>query len=335
MAIQKSKDDLKKEADQVKAIFDAAKKKDHNCAMVLCGDGSMAIESDPRLPAENLYKKARKRDGATTKGVMGVLSVKGSEMELLLSQEPPGGLETKLKQYLTKIGVKIKPSFILPDAENADGAASAAREEAPAEAKADKPDGEGAELSKAQLADDLKHITEIFKMSFEGMDEDSAKQLKAALKSIAASISSGDLVGAHNLMNKLHLLTGVGPDSPLQPITLAAKDDAKGDPESRKKAVTKEFQALKPEIQRSVRIANPAHKAEMETLIKSFGVHMKSGNVEDSEAALEAFKKRIASFDQAREEGRRAREAKYNDIVARVAKLKERLEIIKAEGGAA
>lgn len=337
MALKKSKAELKKEADEVKAIFDAAKKKEHNCAMVLCGDGSVAIEADPRLPVDNLFKKARKRPNATPKGVKGVLNVKGSEIELTLTEDPPGGLETKLKQYLTKLGVKMKPTFILPGGEGADGAAAA--EDADSETEAEEQAGEAAELSKEQLTDNLKHITEIYKLSFEGMDEESAKQLKAALKSIAAAIASGDLVGAQNMMNKLQLVTGVGPDSPMQPVTLAAfgssgKAPGKADDETRKKNVAKEFQKLKPEIQRSVRIANPAHKAEMETLIKSFGKNLKSGNMDESEAALEAFKQRIASFDQVREEGRRARETKFNDIVAQAEKLKARLERIKAERSA-
>jgi len=325
MAARKSKDELKKEADAVKAIFEAAKKKEHNCAMVLCGDGSLAIEADPRLPVENLFKKARKRDGATPKGVMGLLNVKGTDIELVLTEEPPGGLEMKLRQYLTSLGVKMKPTFIVPGAENADGAAAGGAADA--------------ELSKEQLTADLKHMSEILKLSFKDTDEETVKSLTAALKNIAGAIASGDLTGAQNIMNKLTLLTGVGPDSPLQAVSLGAKGkgegaDGEADAEARKKTITAEFQNLKSEIQRSVRIANPAHKTAMETLIRSFGETMKAGDLKESEAALEAFKERIASFDRVRDEGRRARAAKYNDIVARIAKLKDRLESIKAEGRA-
>ncbi len=341
MAMKKSKAELKQEGDAVKAIFATAKKKEQNCAMVLCGDGSLAIEADPRLPTDNLFKKARKRKGATPKGVTGVLKVKGTEMELVLTQEPPGGLETKLKQYLAKIGVKMKPNFILPaedDGASADGDAAAQEEQAARTATANGQDAEGP--SKEQLASDLKHITEIFKLSFGDMDENSAKELKSALKKIAASIASGDLVGAQNMMNQLKLLTGVGPDSPMQAVSLTAFGGAgesngeSKDPAARKKELTAQFQDLKPEIQRSVRISNPAHKAQMENLIKTFGKKMKAGDLEESKAALTAFKDQIESFDKVREEGRSARETKFNAIVAQVQELKGRLERIKAERSA-
>jgi len=116
MAKKKSKEELAKEADALKAIFAAAKKKEQNCALVVCADG-FAIEADPRLSTDNLWKKARKAPGATPKGVKARLNVQGSEVFFSLEEEPPGGIDTKFKQYLTMLGVKAKLSFLAPGEE--------------------------------------------------------------------------------------------------------------------------------------------------------------------------------------------------------------------------
>ncbi len=138
---KKSKEDWKKEGVAVKALFASAKKKEHNCAVVICAEG-LAIEADPRLPAKNLKKKAKKRVGATPKGVMGKLKVNGTNIEITCLEEPPGGMETKFKQYLTKIGVKMKPILIVPQSEEAPVDEDARPEEVAVEEDAESDIGE-------------------------------------------------------------------------------------------------------------------------------------------------------------------------------------------------
>jgi hypothetical protein len=374
MAKKKSKEDLKKEAETVKGIFATAKKKPQNCAMALCGDGSVAIEADPRLPIDSLLKKVRKADGATPKWVKGRLSVKGSAIQFDLAEEMPGGFDTKFKQYLTKLGVKMKPNFSLPDVVDGEKKADdskaeqakkerarpslkqddaetpqkvkpagfdpVAKEAVTAKAKSETQTGATLEeeeeqpqpatepeLSKEQLTKDIKHITEVFKLSFEGMDETQSKEIKGALQAVAASIKSGDLAGAQGSINKIGLLTGVTPQSPLRPISLGTKEADKEDSEplKQKKELIKEFADLKPEIQRSMEIANPEHKAELQKLAKDFGKQMKVDDMDASKKTFEAFKIQIAAFHKKRSEGVKARKAKFDVIKSRVEEITKRL----------
>lgn len=196
------------------------------------------------------------------------------------------------------------------------------------------------ELSKEQLTKDVKHITEIFKLSFPSMDDKQAGDVKTALKSIAGSIKSGDLVGAQNLMNKIGLATGVTPRSPLKAVSLGggSADEEPvdgGDAQARKKTLTKDFAKLKPEIQRSLEIANPEHKKELRKLVGDFGAQMKSNDMEGSAKTFEEFRRRIADFDRKRSEGVAARKTRIAGIRKRAEAIAKRLEEISGARRAA
>ncbi len=452
MAKKKSKEDWKKEGTAVKALFAAAKKKEHNCAIVICAEG-LAIEADPRLPADNLKKKARKRDGATPKGVTGKLKINGTSIEVTCLEEPPGGIESKFKQYLAKIGVKMKPVLIVPQEEAAEAVEDAPAEAAVAEEEAESdigailekarkkphnaawllsdaglvlkahprlpleklqqqakgegggqrgalgvmtvsgktvtltceeeppgnfarlakawmaeqghaykvrvslPDGgeltdgeddeadeaagatppstEGheethsgdreaaaeteaqdreaagaeEELSEERLAAELAHVKEIFELSYEGMDPEQAKQLKAALENVSRTLASGDLAGAQNILNKLGLLTGVTADSPLEPITMAApseKSSEEGDratQKQRKKELTKELADLKPELLRHMSAASPEQKKLLQDMVKTFGVQMKAMDIDDAQTTFASLREKLTEATEGVTEG--------------------------------
>jgi len=254
LAKKKSKEDLKKEAELVREIFASAKKKTQNCAMALCDDGSIAIEADPRLPIDGLLKKVRKVDGATPKWVKGRLSVKGTEITFDLDEEMPGGFDAKFKQYLTKLGVKMQPNFVLPgeegDEDTTDADAAADQEDAPQDKKdADRGDG---------------------------------------VENVA----------------------------------------------TRKRQLVKEFADLKPEIQRTLDIANPQSKAELLNLVKKFGAEMKSNDVKASLDTFEAFKARIADYHKRRSERVAARKTRFDSIKSRVEEITKRLNELASRGAA-
>ncbi len=329
---KKKPDEWKKDGAELKKKIVAAKKKPQNFGLVFAKEG-MILEAHPTQSAAKQYKTAKADPNGTPKGIQGVLTVNGTELHFTYEGDEtalPGGITTRFKQYLSMAKVKgYKAKFIPKD--GADEGAGGAEQQVDAV--------EDDAALKAKLLKDIDSIEAVFEVNFEDMDEKDVKELQGALKTIRGAINSDDLTGAQNMMNKLQLLTGVGPDTPAEPgaVRLPNKKGAKLSPEELKKKkseLSKKFADLKPEIQRSVRIANPAHKSEMEKLIKNFGKKMKSGELDDSEAALEAFEKQIASFDQVRDEGRRKRETQFKDIAAQAQDLKARLEQIRAERSA-
>lgn len=182
----------------------------------------------------------------------------------------------------------------------------AAKAEAPGGGPAaqDKADGQKAELSKDELAKNFEHISEIFKLSYPGMDEAQVKELKAALKAISGAIASGDLVGAQNMMNKLGLLTGVRPDSPMQPIVLAQpkKKDEELSPaelKKKKKELTKAMADLKADLQQTMAAAEAGDKQDLQKLVKSFQKQFKANELGDAEDSFGQIKAKVDAFLEA------------------------------------
>lgn len=470
---KKSANDWKAEGADLKKLLDAAKKKDHNCAVFICSEG-VAIEADPRLSADNLAKKAKKRDGATPNGVTGVLKVTGSNMQITCLSEPPGSLEPKLKQYLAKVGLKMKPVLIPPqpeekpvkqaapvkepeeeedddadvdigkiidkarkktlnvawliadkglvlkaharlpidklrqqaksegggqrgacgqmnvsgktvlltceeappksfprlakvwlgeqgivvqvkvalpdgaqmtdeDEEGEDAAKPGAKpgaESEPAEAAAKK---DGPEPTKEQLTEDLKHVSEIFKLSFDGMEPAQSDELKKALKNIAGAIQGGDLVGAQNMMNKLGLITGVTPSSPIAPVAMPSpsskKKDGTADPadlKKRKKELIDAFAEIKPDLQKKMDGAGDEDVKVLKDLIADFGAQTKSDKLDEAETTLEAIRKALEGLADAEEdlspEARGQRRLDLDDLESSVDALIAQLGGMEALG---
>jgi len=325
---KKKPDEWKKEGDELKATFMAAKKKPQNFGMVVAKEG-MILKTHPMQSSDKMYKEAKNSDGGTSKGIKGVLTVQGTQIEFKYEgteKDLPGGFDTKFKQYLALVKVKgFKADFVPADAADEKKAAKKPEEEPkpepkakpkPEEAAADgkdekepasaRADASKGEISKEQLTKNFRHITDIFKLSFKNMDEKDAEELKGALKNIGAAISSGDLNGAQNMMNKLELITGVGPNSPMQPVSLGSAKKKKDklspeDAKKRKKELTKDLADLKSDIKEAMLNAEKKDQSELQKLIKDFGKQMKSDKIEDADETFDEIRERVESLLEALE----------------------------------
>ena len=322
---KKKPEDWKKEGEELKATIMSAKKKPQNFGLVIASEG-MILKTHPTHSTDKLFKEAKSTDGGTAKGIQGVMTVSGTEIQFKYEgteKDIPGGFDTKFKQYLTMVKVKGFKAEFLPDAAGADAkkadekqaaeepkpepkakpeAAAAAEKDEKGPARAD----EGGEISKDILAKNFKHITNIFKLSFDGMDQKDAEELKGALKNIGAAISGGDLTGALNMMNKLELLTGVGPNSPMQAVTLGSgKKKEKLSPEDakkRKKELTKDLADLKSDIKEAMVSAEKKDQSDLQKLIKDFGKQMKGDKIEDADETFDEIKEKVEELLAAAEE---------------------------------
>ncbi len=293
---KKSAAEWKKEGDELKALLNKCKKKEYNFGLVFCKEG-MNLVAHPMRGHNVLFKEAKGADGATAKGVKGILNVQGTEIFFeCMDDELPGGIENRFKQYLALAKIKgLKARFNLKNGEDAPkGDAPAPGEEELKEPKAPGEEDGDAALKK-KLTADLKVMSEVFKLSFPNMSKEDAKQIKTALKAIAGAIGGGDLNGAQNMMNKLTLLTGVNGESPKKPITYSsapAKKEGKGgsgkggDVE-RKKKLAADYGNLKSDIAKASSSAEGKTKSNLQKLVKGFGQSLKKDELDLAEKALE------------------------------------------------
>ncbi len=316
---KKTPADWKKEGDALKAVVIAAKKKPQNFALVELKEG-MCLCAHALHPISKLMLEAKKADGAKKANcVTGQLKLNGKEFVFDCNEAKlPGGMDIKFKQYLKKADHgAFKATFNLTEEEDKDSV-QADEEQAAAQSKpkATEPEDQAAqektatngdeELSKEQLSGNFEHISEIFELSFEGMDEKQAEELKAALKAIGGAIASGDLTSAQNMMNQLGLLTGVTASSPKEPITLAASkkegDDLNpAELKKKKKELTKSLADLKPDLQKATVQSDPAGQTALQDLIKQFQKQFKANEVDDAEESLDELKAKVGEFLEAQE----------------------------------
>ncbi len=337
-----AKKDWKKEGEELKKVVAAAKKKPQNFALVELKEG-MSLCAHPLNPVGKLAIEAKKADGAKKANcVTGKLKVNGKQFVFdCLEDKLPGGIEIKFKQYLKKVDHgAFKAAFNLPEAEQKDAKKADEEEAAPqprrpaapepepeaetqAAAQAEAPQseeaasdenaeeqketGSGKQLSAEQLTANFEHISEIFELSYDGMDEKQAKDLQGVLKSIGDALKNGDLTGAQSMMNKLGLLTGVTPASPKQPITLAAPKQKGGDMDpaelkKKKKDLTNDLKDLKPDLQKATVQSDPAGQKELQTLIKQFQKQFKANEVGDAEESFAELKTKVEEFLEAQQQ---------------------------------
>lgn len=322
---KKTPADWKKEADVLKDMLSAAKKKPQNFGLVELAEG-MSLVAHPLHPVQKLAMEAKKADGAKKANcVTGNLEVNGKIIVFNCQEDKlPGGMDVKFKQYLKKVdhgAWKAQFNLAIPLENGADGEAPATDGVAPPKApgepqpaaddvKAKKGDGAAPEAkdekkeeegpSKEKLAADLKHMSEVFKLSFKNMSEEDAKQLKQALKAIAAAIASGDLTGAANLMNKVTLLTGVSGSSPMEPIVWSSAPSKKGggkggsgDDAKRKKELQQAYDEMKPDLRDAVAAAEGAEKETLGKLVKGFDKNLKADKLDEAEKVLNALKEKL------------------------------------------
>ncbi len=330
---KKTPADWKKEGEKLKGILAAAKKKPQNFGLVELAEG-MCLEAHALHPVNKLALAAKKADGAKKANcVTGSFEVNGKLMVFnCLEDKLPGGMDVKFKQFLKKADHGAwKAKFIVKgEDQNGGGTAPEPQDdgapkrpqvqeepvgEDPKTVKGEEEapkDGKKRDVpSKEQLATDLKHMTEIFKLSFESMSPEDAKEIKAALKAIAAAISSGDLVSAQNMSNKLTMVTGVNGSSPMEPISYVSQTSDKkgkssgrgGDDAKRKKELKKSFDGLKPDLRDAVAKAEGAEKAEIGKLVKGFDKNLKAGKLDEAEENLNALKTKLSGGQEAKTGG--------------------------------
>ncbi len=342
MAKTKSPDDWKKEGVELKKTFKAVKNAAHKFGLAYADKG-MCLIVDRRKNGATLYKEAKKMPGAKSKGVFGEMEVNGSTIVFKYDGDLPsgveeGGLARKFKEHLKLckvpgLMVEVKPmkgekdkkkapqqeaeeeqttssAQTQSEATSTEGA-SAQQETSQQEQSSENQQEEGGEddpALKAKLLKDIDHIDKVFEANFEGMDEKDVKELQGALKTIRGAINSDDLTGAQNMLNKLQLLTGVGPDTPAQPGAVrlpknAAKDEelSPEDLKKRKKELTKAMAAMKRDLQKTMIAADPDNQNVLQKLAKDIGKQVKSGKVDEAEETFQALRAKIDELNEAQE----------------------------------
>lgn len=357
----------KKEGEELRKKFVDAKKNDQNFGLVIGKEG-MVLEISKTKPADKMYKSAKESKNGTPKGIQGVMSVNGTVIQFKYEgteKDLPGGIETKWKQYVTQSKVtgfkaEFVPSIAEEDKNKAKedsgaeteesamkkAAASAADSEA---ADGDSEDGADDGALKKKLNQDLDKIEAVFKVNYEGLDEKTVEELKGALKAIRGTINSGDLTGAQNSMNKLKLLTGVGPETPAKPGMLklpkkGGKKDELSPEEAKniKKQLTKAMAQMKPDLQKTVMAADKPEQAELQKIIKSFTKAMKKDEILEAEEHYSSIKDKVDAFLEAQKNLEKATqtasaqpagmsEEKKAERSGKLGDLKKRVEAMLAE----
>ncbi len=366
MAQTKSPDDWKKEGVELKKTFKAVKNAAHKFGLTYADKG-MCLVVDRRKNGATLFKEAKKMPGAKAKGVFGEMEVNGSTIVFKYDGDLPsgveeGGLSRKFKEHLKLckvpgLMVEVKPMKGDEDKkkappqeaeeQEASTTAKAQAQEAPTEGGSaqqappqqeqasenqQEEGGEDDPALKAKLLKDIDNVEAVFKVNYEGMDEKDVKELEGAINTIRGAINSDDLTGAQNMMNKLQLLTGVGPDTPAQPgaVRLPKKKGAKLTPEElkkKKKELTKKLAGIKPDLQQTMVAAQPEDQKELSKLAKGFGKLVKTDKIEEAEETFGKLESKIEELKEAQEKGAKPKitpEQKAEKLT-RLADIKSRL----------
>ncbi len=108
MAKKPSPAELKKQGEELKKTFGAMRKVQHQFALQIGKEGIVFV-ADKKKPAAALWRAAKK-DGGSSKGAMGTVTMKGKVMELDC-EDPgavPAGLARKAKVYFADRGQPAK-----------------------------------------------------------------------------------------------------------------------------------------------------------------------------------------------------------------------------------
>jgi hypothetical protein len=142
---------LKKEGEELKALFAKIKKKPHNCAILVAKDG-VVIEAHIKKSPEILVKLAKKR-GGTAKGAWGTITMDGQVLTLdPINDKVPGNLPKLCKSYFAARGLKNRLEIKEPVT---DTSSTTASDSPPG--TADKAGELKAKLAKLQPSIDLLH----------------------------------------------------------------------------------------------------------------------------------------------------------------------------------
>lgn len=131
--------ELKKEGEDLKAVFARVKKKQHNCAILTSKDG-IVVETHLKKAPEILLKAAKKK-GGTAKGAWGTITMEGQVLILdPVNEKVPGSLPKIAKKFFTERGLKFRLEIKEPEEEENGAAEAEAMEEEAEETAASSAD---------------------------------------------------------------------------------------------------------------------------------------------------------------------------------------------------
>ena len=179
---------LKKEGEELKALFAKIKKKQHNCAILIAKDG-VVIEAHLKKSPEILVKLAKKK-GGTAKGAWGTITMDGQVLKLdPINEKVPGSLPKLCKSYLGARGLKNRLEIKEPDEDSSATTPSDNASDSTEETKALK-----AKLAKLQPSLDLLHKNSDDMSLMNSKQGDALTKLfthEKALKDILARLEGG------------------------------------------------------------------------------------------------------------------------------------------------
>lgn len=117
-ANSKSPADLKREGEELKALFAKVKKKQHNCALLMSKDG-IIVEAHIKKSPDILFKAAKK-NGGTPKGAWGTMTMDGQVIIIdPINDKIPGNLTKLAKKFFAARGLKFRLEILEPEEDSA------------------------------------------------------------------------------------------------------------------------------------------------------------------------------------------------------------------------
>ena len=211
--VKKTSQDIKVEAAELLGLITRMRKKDHNFALMLGKEGGVVLAADPKKSASAMWRQA-KANGGSSKGCMGVASLKGKLIQFYPEggEEPPKALYLKTKKHLKDLGLAFKVAFVLPDGAVVGGeddedagepTPKGTEAEADAAAVTPKDEGEGSARA-AELKQQIQELShKVAALTKSG--HAAAGKLVSGLKSAFAALGSGKLETAEAVISKVAL----------------------------------------------------------------------------------------------------------------------------------
>ena len=190
---------LKKEGEDLKALFAKIKKKQHNCAILMAKDG-MVIEAHIKKSSEILLKLAKK-NGGSAKGAWGTVTMDGQTLKLdPINDKVPGNLPKLFKSYLGARGLKFRLEIIEPGKTEDSSEQVAAEEQAPSQGAVGEdssaPDGQDDETRRATMKNWLDSQKPQINVILKNKASENAKAMMKAVAGYAKALKADKLDNA-------------------------------------------------------------------------------------------------------------------------------------------
>lgn len=205
----KSPAELKKEGEDLKALFAKIKKKPHNCAVLISKDG-IVLEAHIKKSPDMMFKAAKAAGGAP-KGAWGTITMDGQVLILdPINDKVPGSLTKIAKKFFSARGLKNRLEIKEPEEEAGAETAGAEAEET---AQAATPPEAAEEEAGGQAGPQGDPLQEV-KDKYEALEDDIAELnddkenvmydgLQEVLKNYDWIIEEGDAEKATEVMRRL------------------------------------------------------------------------------------------------------------------------------------